>query len=163
MCQVVDLVEILKTKEDASDLFRDLLKEICKGFPAEDSSQDGKFVRVSCPWDECNAVSVSPNGFLLLEAAEGAMSTTEQNLELVVVDRLWDQILTAVGSRLARQQGKDVESRVVVRVGILCMGEECANALSSVMQHCSVVDLRGHLEVDTDIREKGWTALREAL
>ena len=162
-CQVADLVEILKSKEEPWDLFRDLLKEICKGFPAMDSSQDGVFVRVSCPWDESNAVSVSVDGFILLEAAEAAMESTEQNLELFVVDLLNTHLLAALGSRLARQQGKGVETRVVVHERILCLNDECANALSSVMQHCSELDLRGHLEVDRDIRKGGWTALREAL
>ena len=153
-------MEILKLKEEPWGLFRDLLKEICKGFPAP--ARDF-FVRVSCPWDESNAVSVSLDGFILLEEAEAAMESTEQNLELVVVDLLNTHLLTAVASRLARQQGKGVETRVVVHGRILILGEECANALSSVMQHCSELDLRGHLEVDRDIRKEGWTALREAL
>ena len=160
-------MEILKSKEDHWDLFKDLLKEICKGFPAEDPSQDqgsgSGFVRVSCPWDESNAVTVSLEGFLLLEAAEGAMSSTEQNLELLMVDFLRPILLSSLGSRLARQQGKDVESRVVVSQAILCLSVESANDLSSVMQHCSALDLRGNLVVGTDIRREGWTALREAL
>ena len=118
---------------------------------------------MSCPWDKSTTVSVSLDGFILLEAAEAAMESTEQNLELVVVDLLNIHLLTAVGSRLARQQVKGVETRVVVHGRILILGEECANALSSVMQHCSELDLRGHLEVDRDIRKEGWTALREAL
>ena len=85
-------------------LLRDLLNEICKRFPAEDSSsQDGKFVRVSCTWgsQEFSAFKVSTDGFLMLEAAEGAMGSTEQNLELVVVKNLVGPLLSAVGSRLA--------------------------------------------------------------
>ena len=155
----MDLVEILKSKEDPWDAFRDLLKEICKSFPAEDSS----LARVSFPWDDSDMVSVSLDGFCLLEAAEGAMDSTEQNLKLIVVNLLSSHLLTALGSRLARQQGKGVETRVVVHERILCLNDECANALSSVMQHCSELDLRGHLEVDRDIRKGGWTALREAL
>ena len=114
-CQIVDLVKILKSKEDPWDMFRFLLKDICTTFPAQDSSQDGTFVRVSCPWEEASAVSVSPDGFVLLEAAEGAMESTEQVLEVVQVDVLRFHLLSDVGSRVARQQDKNVNSRVVVR------------------------------------------------
>ena len=64
------------------DLFRDLLNEICKRFPAEDSNQDGTFVRVSYTWGSQESSAVE--GFMLLEAAEDARVSTEQNLEFVV-------------------------------------------------------------------------------
>ena len=145
------------------DLFRDLLNLICERFPAEDSSQDGTYVRVSCSSHEANAVSVSPYGFLLLEAAEGLMGSTEQNLELVVVDNLSDHLLSAVSSRMARQQGIDVDTKVVVRKNIQCQGVESASAISSLMQNCRRMELRGNLQVPKDIRGEGWAALREAL
>ena len=157
-------MEILKSKEDPWDLFRDLLKLICERFPAEDPGQDGgTFVKVrcSCRSQESSAVSVSPHGFLLLEAAEASMGSTEQNLELVVVDKLGDHLLSAVGSRLTRQEG--VDTRVVVRKAILCQGEESASAISSLMQHCGKVEVLGYLQVLQDIGKEGWTALREAL
>ena len=123
---------MLKSAEDTSDLFRILLVEICKRFPAH----DGTFVRVSCTWGS-SAVSVSPDGFLFLEAAEDAMQSAEQNLELVVVDKILSgHLLSAVASRLARQQGKGVDSRVIVRVpGIQCEDKDSASAISSLMQH----------------------------
>ena len=161
----MDLVEILKSKEDPWDAFRDLLKEICDGFPARDASLDGIFVRVSCPWDQSNPATVSLHGFLLLEAAEGTMESSEQDLELVVVDHLEGRNLTAVGSRLARQnQGeKSCKARLVVRSKIFCWDEESASALSNVMQYSGAVDLRGSLLVDRNLRKEGWAALREAL
>ena len=66
--------------------------------------QAGSFVRVSCTWggsQDSSAVSVSTDGFLMLEAAEDVMGSTEQNLELVVVNDLAGPLLSAVGSRLA--------------------------------------------------------------
>ena len=157
-------MEILKSKEDPLDLFRDLLNLICAKFPAEDSSQDsGTFVRVSCSSHESNAVSVSTYGFLLLEAAENAMASTEQNLELVVVDTLSDHLLSAVASRLARQKGFDADTKVVVRSNIQCQGKESAIDISSLMQNCRSVELHGKLQVSKDIRKDGWAALREAL
>ena len=153
-----DLVEMLKSAEDTSDLFRILLVEICKRFPA----QDGTFVRVSCTWGS-SAVSVSPDGFLFLEAAEDAMQSAEQNLELVVVDKILSgHLLSAVASRLARQQGKGVDSRVIVRSpGIQCEDKDSASAISSLMQHCQQVCFC-HLLVKEDIGRDGWALLREA-
>ena len=74
ICQVLDLVQILKSaEEDALDLFMDLLDLICQRFPPEDSSEDaGQFVRLkrSSGSQESGAVSVSPYGFQLLEAGK---------------------------------------------------------------------------------------------
>ena len=152
-------MEILKSGEDTLDLFRDLLNGICKRFPAQDSSQDGTFLRVSCTWGS-SAVSVSPEGFLFLEAAEDALQSTEQNLELVVVHKILSgHLLSAVASRLTRQQpGKDV---IVWCSGIQCEDKNSASAISSLMQHCRQPNFC-HLLVKEDIGREGWAALREA-
>ena len=60
-------MEILKLVEDPMDLFRDLLNEICKRFPAEDSNQDGTYVRVNNTWGSHESSVVSLDGFLFLE------------------------------------------------------------------------------------------------
>ena len=57
----------MKLVEDPMDLFRDLLNEICKRFPAEDSNQDGTFVRVNNTWGSHESSVVSLDGFLFLE------------------------------------------------------------------------------------------------
>ena len=160
-------------KKDTWDLFRDLLREICKTFPAEDTSKNGRFVRVGCSWEsqESNSVSVSLKGFLFLEEAEAAMKSTEQKLELVVVDHLRFRLLSAVGSRMARQQGyvdtmvpwHQPGTRVVVRSNIQCGSKKSALDVSSVLKNCQIVDLGGLLHVAGDIGREGWTALREAL
>ena len=64
------------------------------------------------------------------------MKSTEQNLELVFVDHLTDQLLSAVGFRLARQQEKDVDSRVIVRCKLQCGDKDKVVAFSSLMRHC---------------------------
>ena len=152
-------MEILKSAEDSLDLFRDLLDEICKKFPAQDSSQDGTFLRVSCTWGS-SVVSVSPEGFLFLEAAEDAMQSTEQNLELVVVHKILSgHLLSALASRLGRQQpGKDV---IVQCSGIQCEDKDSASAIFYLMQHCRKLNFC-HLLVKEDIGREGWAALREA-
>ena len=99
------------------------------------------------------------------------MKSAEQKLELVVVDHLRLRLLSAVGSRMARQQG-DVDSmvpwhqpgtRVVVRSNIQCGSKKSALDVSSVLKNCQIVDLGGLLHVAGDIGREGWTALREAL
>ena len=164
----MDLVELLKSKKDTWDLFRDLLREICKTFPAEDTSKNGIFVRVSCSWESRESNSVSLKGFLFLEEAEAAMKSAEQKLELVVVDHLRLRLLSAVVSRMARQQGDVVPwyhsgTRVVVRSNIQCGSKKSALDVSSVLKNCQIVDLGGLLHVAGDIGREGWTALREAL
>ena len=93
------------------------------------------------------------------------MGSTRLILEWVAVNHLSDHILSAVASRLTRQQSIDVDTKVVVRSNILCEGEESASAISALMQHCRRLDLgvHGHLKVAKDIGREGWTALREAL
>ena len=91
------------------------------------------------------------------------MASTEQILELVVVDTLSNHLLSAVASRLARQQGFDVDTKVVVRSNIQCQGEERAVDISSLMQNCRSVEVRGNLQVSKDIGKEGWAALREAM
>lgn len=109
---MVDLVKILKTKNGPWEAFRALLLGVCSKFPASDSKP--KVVLVNGPWDENTEISVSLQGFLLLEAAEEAMQSTEQDFKLLQVDSLRGELLDALGSRLARQQGRDRDTRVVV-------------------------------------------------
>ena len=78
------------------------------------------------------------------------MKSTEQNLELVVVDHLACHLLSAVGFRLVRQQDKDVDSRVIVRCKIQCGDKDKVSAFSSLMWNCQRVELH-HLQVDGDI------------
>ena len=57
-----------------------------------------------------------------------------------------------------------MNSRVIVR-RLACSNKETAFAMSSVLQHCQKVDLRGfgQLVVRGDIGLEGWAVLREAL
>ena len=84
--------------EDPLPHLRDLLGQICKRFPPTDPSlvAEERFVRVSCNCHLNGSRKVGVNGFLLLEAAEAALGSTEQRLELVVVDFLGDDLLAAV-------------------------------------------------------------------
>ena len=158
---MVDLVKILKTKNGPWEAFRALLLGVCRKFPASDSKP--KVVLVNGSWDENTEISVSLQGFLLLEAAEEAMQSTEQDFKLLHVDFLHGELLYALGSRLARQQGKDLDTRVVVQKGIVVRHDECALALSSIMKNSKSVNIGGCLFVCWDLKRNGWAALGQAL
>ena len=90
------------------------------------------------------------------------MKSTEQKLELFVVDHLKFRLLSALSSRMARQQDA-VDTRVVVRSNIQCGSTKSALDVLSVLKNCRIVDLGGLLHVAGHIGREGWTALREAL
>ena len=75
---LLDLVELLKTRETPLPHLLDLLDLICERFPGDTNRE---FVKVSFPGHESRLVALM--GFQLLEAAEAALGTTEQKLELV--------------------------------------------------------------------------------
>ena len=165
--QVLDIVHLLKSMEDPLPHLRDLLGQICKRFPPTDPSLVGeeRFVRVSqCHLNGSRKVGV--NGFLLLEAAEAALGSTEQRFELFVVDYLGDDLLVAVASRLARLQTSKLdisETRVEVQENLSCKNQEDVKAISFLMQNCHSVDIDGSLFIPNDIGREGWAALGEAL
>ena len=171
--KVMLLVEILKMTEDPNPLLLDLLHIVCKRFPSvggEDLRQDMRgFVRVSCSCEEISH-TVSPFGFLLLEAVEGVMGTTEQKAEKVVVPNLPDLELAALESRLFRQQdlidpwgtpvGQDTKVEVL---SLACNSKESAEAISTLLQYCQSVDVQHALINIVDLGIEGWAALGKAL
>ena len=167
--QVLDIAHLLRSMEDPLSHLRDLLDQICKRFPVlpHAPSEERSFVRVTCTQPACQGSrSVGVTGFLLLEAAESALGSTEQRLELVVVDYLGDDLLAAVASRLTRQQISKLdisETRVEVRENLSCKNQENVKAISFLMQNCHSVDIDGSLFIPNDIGGDGWAALGEAL
>ena len=162
---VLDIVELLKTREDPLPHLLDLLDLICERFPPRRRSTDPptesrELVRVSCTCHGSRLVGTI--GFQLLEAAEAALGTTEQSLELVEVAFLGDHLLAAVASRLARQQNT-IDTRVRVRRDIICKNQGDGIAISSLMQNCRSVQILGYVSVPRDIGREGWAALSEAL
>ena len=155
--KLLDLVELLKTRETLLPHLLDLLDLICERFP---SRTNRPFVKVSFPGHESR--SVGPIGFQLLEAVEAALGTTEQRLELAMVDVLEDHLLAALASRLARQQNTS-QTTITVRRRIVCKKKDDCLAISSLMQNCNSFNLNGILLVPQDIGRDGWAALKEAL
>ena len=149
-------------------VLRDLLKGMCTRFPADPEEASSDYVRVSCPWEESGSVCVSLQGFKLLEIAEGALGSTEQHLELAVVNKLWtwrDQssTLSSLASRLLRQRDKGVESKIIIRNEIDLLDNSEVSSFSSMMQNCQAVDLQFLSLTFVDIEEEGWTMIKEAL
>ena len=81
---ILDIVELLKTREDPLPHLLDLLDLICERFPPTGPTENGECVQVSCP--RHGSHSVAPIGFQLLEAVEAALGTLEQRLQLVQVN-----------------------------------------------------------------------------
>ena len=161
--QVEDIVQLLKSLEDPLPHLRDLLDLICKIFPPTPQNEEDGFVRVSCP--RRGSCLVLDTGFQLLETAEAALGSTEQRLELVLVDYLGNHLLADVASRLARQRiNLDIsETRVEVWENLICKNQEDVKAISSLMQNCQSVHIHGSLFIPDDIGRKGWAALGQAL
>ena len=100
------------------------------------------------------------------------METTEQKVEKVVVRVLGNLVLAALESRLFRQQDLmdpwgtpvGVETKVDA-TRLFCNSKESAEAISTLMQYCQRVDVRGPLFIwdQVDIGVEGWAALGKAL
>ena len=99
------LVGILKLMEDIKTNMLDLLDQICEANPVCWLWP----TTLNCPRHP-DSHSISTKGFLLLEEVEGAFGTTEQTIENIrldfVVDTLDGPSLSALASRLSRQQQK---------------------------------------------------------
>ena len=76
-------------------------------------------------------------------------------MKMALSDSLYGELLYALGTRLAPQQGRDRDTRVVVQKRILVRHNECALALSSILKNWKGLDMMdGCLSVD--FRRDGW-------
>ena len=157
---VEQITKILQRMENPKPLQLDLLECICqkkfgRGLPK---------IRVSCP---CNPSGhlVSKEGFLLLEAVEGAFASADQQIEKISVRELRgsEGLLSALSSRAERQQGK-VSNLVVDRIRLDDLNS--AKLLHSLFKSSRRVT--GHtrpfqLRVEGEIGMEGWEALAKAV
>ena len=161
---VMDLVKILKMKEEASLLQLDFLNFICERFSAS-QNPNSDFVEIRSSSPLCTFHTVSPLGFLLLEAAEGALGSTNLTLDSVVVANLDNHLISAVASCLSRQlrQGLGVKlsTRIDIGQNIVVRSQEDAEALSTLLHHCQIVNFHGCLRIDGDIEAAGWKLTQE--
>ena len=101
---VNNFVAILKLMKNPNVLLPDLLHLICERLSEEPNDRNARttgFIQMRCS-SHPELHRFSP--FLLLEQLEGAFGTTEQILDSVTGGKLSGDLLTAVTSRMIRQQ-----------------------------------------------------------
>ena len=167
------LAAILKLMTQADDQranMLDLLDTICKRNPPGVSSENspGRRVTISC-LNHPDSHQVFLEDFFLLEAIEGALGTSEQKAISSTGCFLDGSSLSALSSRLARQQ----EKLTLLGFGhVHVRSLESAQAFKTLMQASSEVVsgrpystqyARGQLKVQGEIGGKGWNELAEGV
>ena len=120
-----------------------------------------EFIQVICTQRNHTSHQVSPHGFLLLEAVEGAMNTTVQVVERVARHFPKEIELIALQARLLRQRDLGVETRVDSHQ-LTVDSMEGARAIKALMQYCHTVNIR-FLKITADIGMEGWREVSEAI
>ena len=120
-----------------------------------------EFIQVICTQRNHTSHQVSPHGFLLLEAVEGALGTTVQVVERVVRHFPKEIELIALQARLLRQRDLGVETRVDSHQ-LTVDSMEGARAIKALMQYCHTVNIR-FLKITADIGMEGWREVSEAI
>ena len=176
-------VDILKILDDPGSHLLDLLDFISKRSPPFEietkaveelknvlTTFEGNVAANAIPGSEffqlssscLRPLAVSPFGFLLLEAMEDALGTTEQRVEWVLLEYLSGPWLKALGTRLSRQQSLGVKVKVdSLKVSVT--GMRRTESLLSIMQNCQSMSIRDSLNVDYYIGTEGWTAVRKVV
>ena len=166
------LAAILKLMTQADDQranMLDLLDTICKRNPPDVGSESPfRKVTISC-LNHPDSHQVFLEDYLLLEAIEGALGTSEQKAISSTGCFLAGPSLSALSSRLARQQ----EKLTLLGFGHVSVRSlESAEAFKTLMQASSEVVsgrpystqyARGQLKVQGEIGGKGWNELAEGV
>ena len=137
-----------------------LLDVICDRFPPNNWNQSGRpeyVVKVTGPSHEVH--HVSELGFVLLEFVEAAHGSSVQKLGSVFVFSIERSLMSALKSRMMRQEGK--VSRVETHF-FSCGTQDEAEALPTLVEHTERFGFR-RLVIGGAIAEGGWAALAEAL
>ena len=137
-----------------------LLDVICDRFPPNNWNQCGRpeyFVKVTGPGHEVHLVTAL--GFVLLEFVEAAHGSSVQKLRSVFTYIIEGSLMSALKSRMMRQEGK--VSRVETHF-FSCGTQDEAETLSTLVQHTERFGFQ-RLFIGGAIAEGGWAALAEAL
>ena len=159
------LVNLLLKLENGRDLLIDLLHVICENCPGVDQTNRVRVSYHGTHW-------VSPLGVVLLEEAEGLFASSLFRIREIQVRNLKDFLLTALGSRLARQEEavETLRLRLETRRAKDAVVVECKNtshtrAFLTLMQKCSFVGQLGNSYIEIhifgSIHAEGWTQLAE--
>ena len=155
-----NLATILKLMKQPKDLLLDLLDVICERLLPYGPYGALNQLQVACPRHP-DPHNISPVGLLLLEEVETVLGTTEQWIQSMEVGYLTDSIISAIGSRMARQQEPVTSIRLRHRVKIET--ERGARAFHTLMsgQVEQVGPIR--LVVPGSLGGAGWEAVAEAM
>ena len=154
-----NLATILKLMGQPKDLLLDLLDLICEGLPPLVDVVTNQ-LQIVCPRHP-EPHNVSPAGFLLLEQVESVLGSTEQRIQSMDVGVLSESILSAIISRMTRQQ--DPVPSIRIRHRITIETEKGASAFHTLMSgQVEQVDTVT-LEVKGSIGEDGWGVVAKAL
>ena len=158
--QILHLTSILAMMDNPKSHTLDLLEIICEKFPPIESPGRSEFsIQLGCPCHQSQH-SVSPLGFLLLEEVEGALGSAQQEVLQIKVPFLVDPLMSALGSRVSRQQVKMTRMQSGPAV---CKNRKNAAHLFALMQNCESTQLRLSLHIEGNIEASGWADLARAL
>jgi len=159
--QVLHLTSILAKMDNPKSHTLNLLEIICEKFPPiERSGRSDFFIKLVCPCHQSQH-SVSPLGFLLLEEVEGAHGSAHQEVLQIKVPFLKDPLMSALGSRLSKQQVKMTKMHSGPAV---CWSRKNAADLFALIQNCEPTQLSVYnLHVEGNIEADGWVDLARAL
>ena len=153
------LKELLQMMGLPEELLLELLHAICKRHASHkyEEPYEGEVV-LNCPCHISNH-SVAPTGFKILEAVEGALSSTIQKVESVAVSHLDEDLLRPLGARMKRQWDRVIEVDTNI---LLCGDQESARNARVLCMKSRRVQLQS-LYVAGYIGRKGWAALAKSL
>ena len=159
---VKNLATVLKLMGKPKDLLLDLLDLICEGLPplVGLTVMATNQLQIVCPRHP-EPHNVSPAGFLLLEEVESVLGTTEQRIQSMDVGVLFGSIMSAIGSRMTRQQDAVPSIRIRRRIEIETEKEAWAfhTLMSGQVEHVDPI----RLKVKGPLGGEGWGAVAKAM
>ena len=159
--QILHLTSILAMMDNPKSHTLNLLEIICEKFPpVERSGKSDFYIKLACPCHQAQH-SVSPLGFLLLEKVEGALGSAHQEVLQIKVPFLKDPLMSALGSRVSKQQLKMSKMHSGPAI---CLDRKNASDLYALVQNCEPMQLRVYnLHVKGNIEADGWVDLARAI
>ena len=163
---VRNLATILKLMEQPNDLLLDLLDVICEGTPPLANVRRplgaSNQLQIVCPRHP-EPHNVSTAGFLLLEEVERALGTTEQTLQTIDCDFLSEATISAIGSRMTRQQDPVTPVRFSSSGRIEIQTEKDAGVFHALMSGQVEFVEPINLVVQGSLGGEGWEAVAKAI
>jgi len=157
---MASLIDLLKMLEKPDSHILHLIEMICKKSPPDVTPGNGvQAIQIGSP-SLGSSYSVSPLGFLLLEDVESSFGSALQEVSSIQLWDLAEPWLSAIASRVSRQQAKMINMEAA---WVDLPTKESVEALFTLLQNSVTVDKKvGRLEVG-NIEVEGWATLAKAL